>query len=454
MKIIVDAMGGDFAPLAPVKGALMAQEKYGVDIVLTGKTEEILKTLQQCGCKELPKGMEIANATEVVEICDDPATAFKHKKDSSLTVGLNMLHAGDADGFVSAGSTGALLAGATLLVKRIRGLRRAALAPTIPTAKGKAVLIDCGANAECTVEYLLQFAYLGSYYAQKVLGVENPRIGLLNIGAEESKGDTLRRETYQKLKEAGEAGHLNFTGNIEAKEAMLGECDVIVADGYSGNIMLKSIEGTGKLLSIKLKEMLMHSTGTKLAALLLKSTVFKGEAVPFVMELPNYRLPGLKNVAQLLWEKARDFLQRAFTVIFVATIIIWFLQSFDLRLSLTADPQQSILAWLASGIAPLFAPLGFADWRVSTALITGFMAKESVVSTLTILYGSSAAFAAALSPAAAAPLLVFCLLYTPCIAAVASVKRELGGKWAFIMVANQCIVAWLAAFGTRLIMML
>ena len=191
-----------------------------------------------------------------------------------------------------------------------------------------------------------------------------------------------------------------------------------------------------------------------LMAILLKSSVFKGEAVPFVMELPNYRLPGLKNVVQLLWEKARDFLQRAFTVIFVATIIIWFLQSFDLRLSLTADPQQSILAWLASGIAPLFAPLGFADWRVSTALITGFMAKERVVSTLTILYGSSAAFAAALSPAAAAPLLVFCLLYTPCIAAVASVKRELGGKWAFIMVANQCIVAWLAAFGTRLIMML
>ena len=191
-----------------------------------------------------------------------------------------------------------------------------------------------------------------------------------------------------------------------------------------------------------------------LMAILLKSSVFKGEAVPFVMELPNYRLPGLKNVVQLLWEKARDFLQRAFTVIFVATIIIWFLQSFDLRLSLTADPQQSILAWLASGIAPLFAPLGFADWRVSTALITGFMAKESVVSTLTILYGSSAAFAAALSPAAAAPLLVFCLLYTPCIAAVASVKRELGGKWAFIMVANQCIVAWLAAFGTRLIMIL
>ena len=265
MKIIVDAMGGDFAPLAPVKGALMAHERYGAEILLAGKEEEIQKTLRECGCAALPTGVEIVNATEVVEMCDDPATAFKRKKDSSLTVGLTMLKNGEGDAFISA-----LLAGATLVVKRIRGLRRAALAPTIPTAKGKAVLIDCGANAECTVEYLLQFAYLGSYYAQKVLGVETPRVGLLNIGAEESKGDTLRRETYQKLREAGEAGHLNFIGNIEAKEALLGVCDVIVADGYSGNIMLKSIEGTGKLFSVKLKEMLLHSAGTKLAALLLK----------------------------------------------------------------------------------------------------------------------------------------------------------------------------------------
>ena len=188
-----------------------------------------------------------------------------------------------------------------------------------------------------------------------------------------------------------------------------------------------------------------------LMAILLKGTVFKGEAVPFVMELPNYRLPGLKNVAQLLWDKAKDFLERAFTVIFLATIVIWFLQNFDLRFSLTSDPQASILALLAGDIAPLFAPLGFGDWRISTALITGFMAKESVVSTLTILFGSSAAFAAALTPAQAAPLLVFCLLYTPCIAAVASVKRELGGKWAAIMVANQCIVAWVCAFVVHLI---
>ena len=188
-----------------------------------------------------------------------------------------------------------------------------------------------------------------------------------------------------------------------------------------------------------------------LAAFALKGTLFRGEAVPFVMELPNYRLPGLKNVCQLLWEKARDFLERAFTVIFIATIVIWFLQNFDLQLSLTADPQESILALVASCIAPLFAPLGFADWRVSTALITGFMAKESVVSTLTILYGSSAALGAALSPAAAAPLLVFCLLYTPCIAAVASVKRELGRRWAAVMVLDQCAVAWAAALIVRLI---
>ena len=186
-------------------------------------------------------------------------------------------------------------------------------------------------------------------------------------------------------------------------------------------------------------------------AFLFKGTVFKGEAVPFVMELPNYRLPGLKNVAQLLWEKARDFLERAFTVIFMATIVIWFLQNFDLQFSLVADTQDSILAVLAGFITPIFAPLGFADWRISTALITGFMAKESVVSTLTILYGSSAAFASALTPAAAAPLLVFCLLYTPCIAAVASVKRELGSKWAAIMVVNQCLVAWLCAFVAHLI---
>lgn len=183
-----------------------------------------------------------------------------------------------------------------------------------------------------------------------------------------------------------------------------------------------------------------------LMALFLRSTLFHGEAVPFVMELPNYRLPGAKNVSQLLWEKAKDFLQRAFTVIFLATIVIWFLQTFDLHLNLVTDSQNSILAAVAGLIAPVFTPLGFGDWRISTSLITGFMAKESVVATLSILFGSTASLQAVLTPLSAAALLAFCLLYTPCVAAVASIKRELGGKWAAVVVAGQCVIAWLAAY--------
>lgn len=182
-----------------------------------------------------------------------------------------------------------------------------------------------------------------------------------------------------------------------------------------------------------------------LVALIIRKTLFKGEAVPFVMELPNYRMPALKNVLQLLWEKAKDFLQRAFTVIFVATIVIWFLQSFDLHFNLTADSQNSILAVVAGLIAPVFAPLGFGDWRISTALISGFMAKESVVSTLSVLTGSMDVIHKILTPASALSLLIFCLLYTPCVAAVSSVKRELGGKWALVVVVGQCVVAWIMA---------
>lgn len=191
-----------------------------------------------------------------------------------------------------------------------------------------------------------------------------------------------------------------------------------------------------------------------LMALLMKGTMFKGEAVPFVMELPNYRMPGAKNVAMLLWDKAKDFLQRAFTVIFIATIVIWFLQTFDLKMNLVNDSKDSILALLAGWIAPVFAPLGFGDWRISTALITGFMAKESVVSTLSVLFGGTADLLAAITPLAAASLLVFCLLYTPCIAAISSVKRELGGKWAVGVVVEQCVVAWIAAFVVKLVGML
>lgn len=186
-------------------------------------------------------------------------------------------------------------------------------------------------------------------------------------------------------------------------------------------------------------------------ALIMRKTMFKGEAVPFVMELPNYRMPGAKNVAQLLWEKAKDFLQRAFTIIFIATIIIWFLQTFDMHLNVVTDSQNSILAVFSGLIAPMFAPLGFGDWRISTALITGFMAKESVVSTLSVLVGSTNNLLTIITPLAAGSLLVFCLLYTPCVAAISSVKRELGGKWAVGVAVGQCIIAWIAAFLVKLV---
>ena len=191
-----------------------------------------------------------------------------------------------------------------------------------------------------------------------------------------------------------------------------------------------------------------------LMALLLRHTMFSGEAVPFVMELPNYRLPGAKNVGHLLWDKAKDFLQRAFTVIFMATLVIWFLQTFDLHLTQVTDSQDSILAHVAGVIAPIFKPMGFGDWRISTALITGFLAKESVVSTLSILFGGTEALMSLLTPLAVVSLLTFCLLYTPCVAAIASIKRELGGKWAVAVVVLQCVIAWIAAFAVHTVGML
>ena len=273
MKIIVDAMGGDHAPDAIVEGALQAHRELGVDILLVGKAEKILKVMENLGVKELPAGVEIHNATEVIEIEDDAATAFKKKKDSSMTVGLTLLRDGMGDAFVSAGSTGALLSAATLLVKRIRGIRRAAMAPTAPVFGGRAILCDCGANAECTPEYLLQFAYLASLYAQKALGVANPRVGLLNIGSEKEKGDSLRLAVYPLLEEAHAAGRINFVGNIEGNTAMMGGADVLVADGYSGNIFLKSVEGAGKFMAKEMKKMFTHSAKTKVAALLMKDQI-------------------------------------------------------------------------------------------------------------------------------------------------------------------------------------
>jgi glycerol-3-phosphate acyltransferase PlsX len=269
MKIIVDAMGGDNAPQAPVMGAIQASKEYGVDIILVGRGEDILKTLADNGISDLPAGVAVAHASQVVEMCDDPATAFRKKKDSSLTVGLTLLKEGEGDAFVSAGSTGALLSGATLVVKRIKGIRRAALAPVVPTGNGGAVLIDCGANAECPPEYLLQFAYMGSYYAEKVLGRPHPKVGLLNIGVEPSKGTTLQTTVYPMLEAAKDAGRIDFVGNVEAREAVEGAVDVIVADGYSGNIFLKTMEGTGLFLVKELKGIFKKDLISKLAAVMV-----------------------------------------------------------------------------------------------------------------------------------------------------------------------------------------
>ena len=267
MKIIIDAMGGDNAPLEIVKGALQAKKRFGVDIVLTGEETAVKAALATCGAAE--DALLIVPTTEVVTMDDDPSTVFRRKKDTSMGVGLTRLKNDEGDAFVSAGSTGALLTGATLITKRIRGIRRAAMAPVIPTTTGRAVLIDCGANAECTPEYLVQFAYLGNFYAKRVLGVESPRVALLNIGVEEEKGTALQKETLALLQKAAADGHMNFIGNIEAKEAIKGGCDVIVTDGFSGNVMLKTIEGMGSFAGSALKGMFKKNVLTKLAALLV-----------------------------------------------------------------------------------------------------------------------------------------------------------------------------------------
>ena len=278
MKIIIDAMGGDNAPDEIVRGAIEAVEACGIDIILTGQAEQILKSLEKMGRKQLPKGVEIANASQVITMEEDPVAATREKKDSSLCVGLTMLRDGAGDAFVSAGSTGAVLTASTLIVKRIRGIRRAALAPVLPVTEKGVLLIDCGANAECTPEYLLQFAFMGSFYAERVLKIEKPRIGLLNIGTERKKGTELQVETYGLLEKADSDGAINFVGNVESKGVMLGECDVVVCDGYTGNILLKAVEGTAKFIMRELKNALVGSTSGKLAALMAKKDLMSLKA--------------------------------------------------------------------------------------------------------------------------------------------------------------------------------
>lgn len=284
MKIILDAMGGDNAPQAPVLGAIEAVKRYNADIILVGRGQEILEVLKKNGLDTLPEGMEIAHADDVVDMHDDPATVIHKRKNSSMIIGLKMLADGKGDAFVSAGSTGALLTGATLLVKRVRGIRRAAMAPAMPTKAGtKVIICDCGANAECTPEFLLQFGLVASAYSKFTLGVENPKVGLLNIGSEDSKGTQLQRDAYALLKDASDRGLLNFTGNVEAREVPLGAVDVVVCDGFSGNILIKSIEGTAMFMGSMLKRMFKKNLGSKLGYLLCKS------GVQDMMKLLDYR---------------------------------------------------------------------------------------------------------------------------------------------------------------------
>ena len=274
MKIIIDAMGGDNAPEEIVKGAAEAAKEFGVDIVLVGLETEVRRCLKDCGAADVAN-ITVVNASEVVTMEDDPSTATRTKKDSSLTVGLTLLKDGEGDAFVSAGSTGALLTGATLIVKRIRGVRRACMAPVLPNGGKGALLIDCGANAECSEEYLLQFACMGSFYAKKLLGYESPRVALLNIGAEETKGTALQKNTCALLKQAGEAGRIRFVGNIEGGDIFFNKADVVVADGFTGNVMLKTIEGSAKFLMKNLKGVFLSSAKTKLAAALVKKDLDK-----------------------------------------------------------------------------------------------------------------------------------------------------------------------------------
>ena len=273
MRILIDAMGGDNAPEQIVLGALDAAANQNIEIVLVGKGEAILSALQEKGVTTLPKGVEIANADDVVDMHDDPATVLKKRPESSMVVGLKMLADGAGDAFVSAGSTGALLSAATLTVKRVKGIRRAAFGPVVPTAVGSCVIMDCGANVECTPEFLLQFAYMGSFYASELLGIEKPRVALLNIGAEDSKGGPLQKETYALLKEADARGDLHFIGNIEGRDVPLGGADVIVADGFSGNVLLKTIEGTALFMSGMLKGIFKKNIFTMLGALLCKGGI-------------------------------------------------------------------------------------------------------------------------------------------------------------------------------------
>lgn len=270
MKILLDAMGGDNAPDATIKGAVNAINQIKAEIILIGKEEVIKSKLQEFygkSAEEISPRLKIYNTTETIEMEDTPTVAIKHKKDSSMVVGFRMLKDGEGDVFISAGNSGALLTGATLIVGRIKGIDRPALAGILPAYKSRLVLIDSGSNTNCKPINLLQFAKMSSIYIKNTFGIEHPRIGLLNIGTEETKGNELTKESYKLLKEKSKELDINFIGNVEGRDAFTGEVDAIVTDGFTGNVFLKAIEGLGKFVKRTLVESLTKNLGTKILAI-------------------------------------------------------------------------------------------------------------------------------------------------------------------------------------------
>lgn len=270
MNILLDAMGGDNAPDANIKGAIKAIKQIEADVTLIGKEEIIRKKVKEFTGKEIEEvsdRLKIKNATETIEMEDQPTVAIKHKKDSSMVVGFKLLKEGEGNVFISAGNSGALLAGATLLVGRIKGIDRPALAGILPAYKSQLLLIDSGSNTNCKPINLLQFAQMSTIYLKNTYGIEKPRVGLLNIGTEETKGNELVRESYKLLKEKSEELKINFIGNVEGRDAFTGEIDAIVTDGFTGNVFLKTAEGLGKFVKRNLKESFMRNTLAKIAAI-------------------------------------------------------------------------------------------------------------------------------------------------------------------------------------------
>ncbi len=293
MRIIIDAMSGDNAPGELVRGGVLAQREQNVDVVLVGRTAEIQKLLLDCGAAENPH-IILEDAPDIIDMHDDPSTAVRRKPGSSMAVALNLLKNGAGDAVISAGNTGALLTGATLLVRRIRGIRRAAMAPVLPNGGRGTLLIDCGANVECTPEYLLQFGYMGSFYAKSMLGIPQPKVGLLSNGTEDTKGTELVKAAHALLQDAAAAGRITFIGNVEGTDMFSGRADVIVTDGYSGNIMLKTAEGTIKFLMKNLKSALTASTRAKLGALLVKNDLNALKKMMDVREVGGTPFLGIK----------------------------------------------------------------------------------------------------------------------------------------------------------------